>query len=105
MTDLVSITLVNPQMGENIGAAARAMANFSLSNLRLINPRDGWPNEAAIANASGAFDVIPDAALFSSVEDVIADGLCDDSAAWKEEHELYNVDNDYGWFEMTSVAS
>lgn len=72
MTDLVSITLVTPQMGENIGAAARAMANFELSDLRLVNPRDGWPNEAATANSAGAFDIIPDATLFTSVEHAVS---------------------------------
>ena len=46
--------LVEPQMGENIGAAARAMWNFGLRGLRVVNPRDGWPNPAAVAMASGA---------------------------------------------------
>ncbi len=46
--------LVRPQMGENIGAAARAMWNFELSRLRLVDPRDGWPNPRAVALASGA---------------------------------------------------
>ena len=47
------IILVEPQLGENIGAAARAMANFGLSELRIVNPRDGWPNPNARASASG----------------------------------------------------
>ncbi len=46
--------LVRPQMGENIGAAARAMLNFGLERLRVVDPRDGWPNSKAIAMASGA---------------------------------------------------
>ena len=46
-------TLVEPQMGENIGATARAMLNFGLSGLRIVKPRDGWPNEKAAAMAAG----------------------------------------------------
>ena len=49
-----AIVLVEPQLGENIGTAARAMANFGLSELRLVNPREGWPNEKARAAASRA---------------------------------------------------
>ena len=48
-----TIILVEPQLGENIGMVARAMANFGLSDLRLVNPRDGWPNEKAKAAARG----------------------------------------------------
>lgn len=51
-----SIILVRPQMGENIGAAARAMLNFGLTDLRLVAPRDGWPSRRAADMASGAFD-------------------------------------------------
>src|ERR1700745_2874858 len=47
------VVLVEPQLGENIGAAARAMANFGLSQLRLINPRQGWPNEKGPMNVTG----------------------------------------------------
>jgi len=46
--------LVRPQMGENIGAAARAMLNFGLERMRVVGPRDGWPNPKAVAMASGA---------------------------------------------------
>ena len=55
---LPAIILSEPQLGENIGACARAMANFGLTDLRLVNPRDGWPNEKAEAMAAGggAFD-------------------------------------------------
>ena len=52
------IVLVDPQMGENIGAAARAMLNFGLTGLRLVRPRDGWPNDRAGAMAAGASAVI-----------------------------------------------
>nr|WP_285673890.1 RNA methyltransferase [Limibaculum sp. NKW23] len=65
--------LVAPQMGENIGAAARAMWNFGLSRLRLVAPRDGWPNPAAVAMASGAGRVLDDARVFDDTEAAIAD--------------------------------
>ncbi len=67
------IILVEPQMGENIGAAARAMLNFGLTELRIVNPRDGWPNTAADANASGAFEHMPPPQIFPSLRDAIAD--------------------------------
>ena len=51
-----SIILVEPQMGENIGAAARAMFNFGMTDLRLVCPRDGWPNIEAERNAAGALE-------------------------------------------------
>jgi tRNA/rRNA methyltransferase len=65
--------LVEPQLGDNIGAAARAMANFGLSRLRLVKPRDGWPNQRAWVAASGADRVLDQAELFDSVEAAIAD--------------------------------
>ncbi|WP_054009156.1 RNA methyltransferase [Cypionkella psychrotolerans] len=65
--------LVRPQMGENIGAAARAMLNFGLERMRIVAPRDGWPNSAAVALASGAGRVLDQAGLFGSVQDAIAD--------------------------------
>ncbi|WP_411817581.1 RNA methyltransferase [Hyphococcus sp. DH-69] len=65
--------LVEPQMGENIGACARAMLNFGLSGLRLVNPRDGWPNEKAGAMAAGATIVIDQTRVFDSTVDAIAD--------------------------------
>jgi len=65
--------LVDPQMGENIGAAARAMLNFGVSGLRLVNPRDGWPNPKAAAMASGAGLVIDDARVFSELDEALAD--------------------------------
>lgn len=67
--------LVRPQMGENIGASARAMLNFGLERMRIVAPRDGWPNSAAVALASGAGRVLDQAGLFGSVQDSIAD--CD----------------------------
>ena len=68
-----AIVLAQPQMGENIGKAVRAMANFGLSDLRLVAPRDGWPNERAIATASGATHVLDRARVFPNVEEAIAD--------------------------------
>ena len=65
--------LVEPQMGENIGAAARAMLNFGVSGLRLVAPRDGWPNAKAAATASGAAMVIDEARVFDRFDDALAD--------------------------------
>lgn len=67
------VVLVAPQLGENIGTAARAMANFGLTSLRLVNPRDGWPNEKARAAASGANHVIDAAEVFETLADAVAD--------------------------------
>src|SRR5262249_40701768 len=67
------IVLVEPQLGENIGAAARVMANFGLGRLRLVKPRDGWPNIQAQRSASGADRILDDVALFDSVKAAIAD--------------------------------
>jgi tRNA/rRNA methyltransferase len=67
------VVLVEPQLGENIGAAARAMANFGLSQLRLVKPVQGWPNEKARVMASGADRVLDAAALYDSLEQAIAD--------------------------------
>lgn len=65
--------LVRPQMGENIGAAARAMWNFELSAMRLVSPRDGWPNQKAVAMASGAGRVLDAAKLTESTADAVGD--------------------------------
>lgn len=73
MSAAPSIILVEPQIGENIGMAARAMANFGLTDLRLVRPRQAWPNPRAQATASGADHVIDGAKLFDSVEAAIAD--------------------------------
>jgi tRNA/rRNA methyltransferase len=67
------IVLVEPQLGENIGAAARVMANFGLGRLRLVRPRDGWPNLQARRSASGADRILDDAMLFETLEAAIAD--------------------------------
>jgi tRNA/rRNA methyltransferase len=67
------IVLVRPQLGQNIGKAARAMLNFGLTEMRLVAPRDGWPNPDAGPAASGADIVLRDATLFDSVADAIAD--------------------------------
>ena len=68
-----TVVLVEPQLGENIGAAARAMANFGLSRLRLVNPRQGWPNPKAHMMAAGADRVLDRAELYDTVEAAIAD--------------------------------
>lgn len=68
-----AIILVEPQLGENIGAAARAMANFGLRELRLVRPRDGWPNETARASAALAAPIVDQARLFESLADAISD--------------------------------
>jgi tRNA/rRNA methyltransferase len=67
------IVLVEPQLGENIGAAARAMANFGLSQLRLVKPRGPWPNREAAIMASGADRILNAATLFDTAEAAIAD--------------------------------
>lgn len=67
--------LVRPQMGENIGATARAMLNFGLTRMRIVAPRDGWPNPKAVAMASGAGRVLDQAGLFPDVASAIGD--CD----------------------------
>jgi tRNA/rRNA methyltransferase len=68
-----AIILVAPQLGENIGTAARAMANCGLGDLRLVRPRDGWPSDKAVAAASGADRVLAQARLYPSVEAAIGD--------------------------------
>ena len=67
------IILVEPQLGENIGMAARAMGNFALGSLRIVNPRDGWPNIAASRAAAGADPILEHARLFATVEQAVAD--------------------------------
>ena len=68
-----AIILVEPQLGENIGMVARAMANFGLAELRLVNPRDGWPSDKARAAASRADHVIDGVALFDDLRSALAD--------------------------------
>ena len=67
------VILVNPQLGENIGAACRCMLNFGLTELRLVAPRDGWPNPAANAMAAGALPVLEQAKLFDTTAEAVAD--------------------------------
>ena len=73
MVPAPAIVLVRPQLGENIGQAARAMLNFGLTDLRLVLPRDGWPNPAAGPAASGADSVLADARVFATLADTVAD--------------------------------
>lgn len=68
-----AIILVRPQLGENIGKAARAMLNFGLTDLRLVAPRDGWPNPDAGPSAAGAGAVINNARVYDTVEEAVAD--------------------------------
>jgi tRNA/rRNA methyltransferase len=68
-----AVILCEPQLGENIGTAARAMANFGLWDLRLVKPRDGWPNEKAVAAASRADHVISNVQVFETLQEAIAD--------------------------------
>ncbi len=77
MTDPVPpvFILVRPQMGENIGAAARAMLNFGLDRMRVVAPRDGWPNPKAVAMASGAGRLLDHAGPYADVAASVAD--CD----------------------------
>jgi tRNA/rRNA methyltransferase len=67
------IILVRPQLGENIGKAARAMLNFGLTEMRLVSPRDGWPNPSAGPAASGADIVLEQARVYDSIADATAD--------------------------------
>jgi len=67
------IVLVRPQLGENIGKAARAMRNFGLTELRLVSPRDGWPNPDAGPSSAGAEDVLDNAQVYSSTAEAVAD--------------------------------
>ncbi len=67
------IILVEPQLGENIGAAARAMLNTGLTELRLVRPRDGWPNRRAVASASGAETVLSSARIYGDTAEAVGD--------------------------------
>jgi tRNA/rRNA methyltransferase len=68
-----SIILIRPQMGENIGSAARAMANFGVGDMRLVAPRDGWPNPKASDTAGKALAILDDAKLFHTAQEAVAD--------------------------------
>jgi hypothetical protein len=67
------VVLAHPQLGENIGTAARAMANFGLHELRLVAPRDGWPNEKALTASSGAHWIVEGAKVFDDLPAALAD--------------------------------
>lgn len=67
------VVLVRPQLGENIGAACRCMLNFGLTELRLVAPRDGWPNPAAEPMAAGAIDVLNNAKIYATTEAALSD--------------------------------
>lgn len=67
------VVLVNPQLGENIGTAARAMANFGLNELRIVDPRDGWPNKKALTTSSGAHWIIEGATVHDTLPDAVKD--------------------------------
>jgi tRNA/rRNA methyltransferase len=73
MTAAPIIILVRPQLGENIGKAARAMLNFGLTDMRLVAPRDGWPNPDAGPAASGADIVLEKAQVFDTLAEAVAD--------------------------------
>ena len=68
-----AFVLVRPQMGENIGAAARAMWNFGLDRMRIVGPRDGWPNPKAVAMSSGAGRLLDEAQLYPDLEGALGD--------------------------------
>src|ERR1700682_5650649 len=68
-----AIILASPIFGENIGAAARVMLNFGLTDLRLVAPRDGWPNKKAEAMAAGADEVLKGARVFGTIEEAVGD--------------------------------
>jgi tRNA/rRNA methyltransferase len=73
MPTLPAIVLLRPQLGMNIGAVARAMLNFGFTDLRLVQPRDGWPNPEAGPSAAGADSVIESARVFESLREAVAD--------------------------------
>ena len=69
---LPAVVLANPQMGENIGASARAMKNCGLSEMHIINPRDGWPNPAAVSMAAGGADILDHPKIHETSADALA---------------------------------
>ncbi len=69
----LTIILIEPQLGQNIGAVARVMLNFGLTDLRIVNPRDGWPNPDAYPMAAGADQVLDNAKVFSSLPKAVSD--------------------------------
>lgn len=73
MLNTPAVILVNPQLGENIGTAARAMANFALPDLRLFDPRDGWPNAKAKSSATKGEWIVDAATVHDKLEDALSD--------------------------------
>ena len=69
----VFIILVKPQLGQNIGSIARVMKNLNFKNLRIINPRDGWPNQDVMSTAAGADDIIKNTKVFDTVSEACND--------------------------------
>jgi len=69
----IHFILARPQMGENIGATARVLKNFNFTNLRIVNPRDGWPNEKAKITSVGALNVLNSSKSYTSIEKAVAD--------------------------------
>lgn len=69
----VKIILLEPQMGENIGALARVMSNFAMTKLRIVRPRDGWPNPKAQAMAAGGVSIVDTAQIYDDFADAVAD--------------------------------
>lgn len=70
---LPTIILIHPQLGENIGAVARAMGNFGLKDLRLVAPREGWPNDMAYRAATNSADILDQVKVFATTQEAIAD--------------------------------
>jgi len=86
-----AIILVEPQLAENIGMCARAMANFGLSDLRLVAPRDGWPKKGARSAASGAAYILEEAKLFATLEEAIGDLNLVYATTARDRHQLKPV--------------
>tara|TARA_B100000700_G_scaffold51106_1_gene54366 strand:- start:1836 stop:2564 length:729 start_codon:yes stop_codon:yes gene_type:complete len=71
MRNKIQFVLVKPQIGENIGAAARSIKNFGFSKITIIDPRDGWPNDKAQATSVGAYDILDKAKIFNETRDAL----------------------------------
>ena len=69
----IYVILVKPQLGENIGATARALKNFNLTKLRIVNPRSEWPNQKAIATSVGAKNILKSAKIYNSLDKSVGD--------------------------------
>ena len=69
----VYFILIRPQIGENVGSVARALKNFNLSKLRIVNPRCNWPNQKALATSVGAKDILKSAKIYNSIDKSVGD--------------------------------